>query len=198
MAPNEAWLTGIRNRQMILPSPVLLTVWWMILPGLLVPIVVRSLSLWSKRSPGWESRITCYTERGQPETEIPQRTEFQLVIPAKSRKEIMEFAHDKAGHMGRERTIALLRPLCYWPGMYRDVKDHVQDCPRCMRRKHPVDQVAPLQNVFTTHPMDLVCIDYLTLESSKGGFENILVVTDHFTKYSQAYPTRNQTARTTA
>ena len=73
MAPNEAWLTGIRNRQMILPSAVLLTVWWMILPGLLVPIVVRSLSLWSKRSPGWESRITCYTERGQPETEIPQQ-----------------------------------------------------------------------------------------------------------------------------
>ena len=82
--------------------------------------------------------------------------------------------------------------------MYRDVKDHVQDCPRCIRRKHPVDQVATLQNVFTTHPMDLVCIDYLTLESSKGGFENILVVTDNFTKYSQAYPTRNQTARTTA
>ena len=100
--------------------------------------------------------------------------------------------------MGRERTIALLRPRCYWPGMYSDVKDHVQECPRCIRRKHPVDQVAPLQNVFTTHPMELVCIDYLTLESSKGGFENILVVTDHFTKYSQAYPTRNQTARTTA
>ena len=39
---------------------------------------------------------------------------------------------------------------------------------------------------------------FLTLESSKGGFESILVVADHFTKYSQVYPTRNQTARTTA
>ena len=69
---------------------------------------------------------------------------------------------------------------------------------RCVRRKHPVNQVAPLQNVFTTQPMELVCMDYLTLETSKGGFENILVVTDHFTKYSQAYPTRNQTAKMTA
>ena len=65
-----------------------------------------------------------YRERSTGDRDSPT-TEFQLVIPSKSRKEIMEFAHDKAGHMGRERTIALLRPRCYWPGMYRDVKDHV-------------------------------------------------------------------------
>jgi transposase InsO family protein len=41
-------------------------------------------------------------------------------------------------------------------------------------------------------------MDYLTLEPSKGKQQNILIITDHFTRYAQAIPTRNQTARTTA
>lgn len=41
-------------------------------------------------------------------------------------------------------------------------------------------------------------MDFLTLELSKGGIENILVITDHFTKLALAIPTRNQTAKTTA
>ena len=59
-------------------------------------------------------------------------------------------------------------------------------------------QVAPLYNLSATQSVDLVCIDYSMLDTSKVWFENILVVTDHFMKYSQAYPTRNQTAMTTA
>ena len=53
-------------------------------------------------------------------------------------------------------------------------------------------------NVTTTYPLELVCMDFLSLEQSKGGFPNILVVTDHFTKYALAIPTKNQTAKTTA
>ena len=128
----------------------------------------------------------------------PPEMQYQLVVPTTVRKCILEHVHDKAGHMGQDRTLTLLRPRCFWPGMASDVKEHLRECARCVRRTQPVNQVAPLQNVFTTQPMELVCMDYLTLETSKGGFENILVVTDHFTKYSLAYPTRNQTAKMTA
>ena len=46
--------------------------------------------------------------------------------------------------------------------------------------------------------MDVLCIDFLSLERSKGGYENILVLTDHFSRHTQTYPTRNQNAKTTA
>uniref|UniRef100_A0A8C5MLL7 Integrase catalytic domain-containing protein n=1 Tax=Leptobrachium leishanense TaxID=445787 RepID=A0A8C5MLL7_9ANUR len=47
-------------------------------------------------------------------------------------------------------------------------------------------------------PMDLVCIDFLCLELDASGQGNILVVTDHFTRYAQAFSTRDQRAPTVA
>ena len=41
-------------------------------------------------------------------------------------------------------------------------------------------------------------MDFLSLEMSAGGYENILVITDHFTRYAQALPSKIQTAKTTA
>ena len=46
--------------------------------------------------------------------------------------------------------------------------------------------------------MEIVCLIDLTLKRSKGGFEKILVITDQFSRYAQAIPTRNETAKTTA
>ena len=46
--------------------------------------------------------------------------------------------------------------------------------------------------------MEIVHLDHLTLEPCKDKIENVLVVTDHFNRYAQAYPVRNLTAKTTA
>ena len=123
---------------------------------------------------------------------------LQLVLPQEYRKMALRGLHDDVGHLGRDKTLELVRHRFYWPGMSKDVEEWVSNCDRCIRRKTPANQRAPLVGITTTQPLELVCLDYLSLEASKGGFENILVITDHFTRYAQAIPTRNQTAKTTA
>ena len=65
-------------------------------------------------------------------------------------------------------------------------------------KKSPPVSSATMVNITSSAPLEVVCIDYLTLEPSKGGFEHILVIIDHFKRYAQAIPTRNQSAVTTA
>ena len=121
----------------------------------------------------------------------------QLVLPECYRKEVLKGLHNDVGHPGQERTIRLMRDRYYWPGMANDVTQWVSSCDRCIRRKSQTER-APLVNIHSTYPLELVCFDFLTLEPSKGGIGNVLVITDHYTKFAQAIPTRNQTAKTTA
>ena len=131
-------------------------------------------------------------------SDIRGETVEQLVLPASMRETIFRAYHDDLGHQGRDRTISLIKQRFYWPGMNSFIENHVTLCGRCIRRKTAPLKAAELVNISSKAPMELVCIDYLTLERSKGGYENILVITDHFSRFAQAVPTRNQTAHTTA
>lgn len=82
--------------------------------------------------------------------------------------------------------------------MEREINERVETCGRCIRRKTTENPRANLVNIKSTKPLEILCIDLLTLKKSKGGFENVLVITDHFTKYAMAVPTKNQLAKTTA
>ena len=54
-------------------------------------------------------------------------------------------------------------------------------------------------SVSTAVPPWSLCVwTFLCLEKSKGGIENVLVVTDHFSRYAQAYLTKYQKACTVA
>ena len=53
-----------------------------------------------------------------------------------------------------------------------------------------------MQPILVSYPLNLIYLDFLTLggkaDDNQGA--NILVVTDHFTKYAPAYVTQKQTA----
>lgn len=106
--------------------------------------------------------------------------------------------HDDMGHLGIERTLDLLRSRFYWPRMANAVERKIRTCERCVRRKSAVQKAAPLVNIQTSRPLELVCMDFLSVEPDSSNTKDILVITDHFTKYAVAIPTRNQKAQTVA
>ena len=122
---------------------------------------------------------------------------WQLIVPKSYRSRALAGCHDDVGHQGRMRTLSLLRERFFWPGMQSEAIQYVLKCTRCLRRKTP-SHVAPLQPIHVTQPLELVHMDSLSLEPSKGNIENVLVITDHFTRYALAYPSKTQTAQATA
>lgn len=80
--------------------------------------------------------------------------------------------------------------------MARDLERKIKKCSRCIR-KGAKCQKAPMNSIITTSPLELLSIDYLTIEV-KGQKQNILVIMDHFTKFASAIITKDQTAKTVA
>ena len=126
------------------------------------------------------------------------QTHHQLVLPEDLRPLVLKSLHDDMGHMGVERTLDLARKRFYWPKMSAEVETKIKTCDRCIRRKVLPEKAAPLVNITATRPLELVCMDFLTLEPDSSNTKDILVITDHFTKYAVAIPTSNQKARTVA
>ena len=78
------------------------------------------------------------------------------------------------------------------------MEQHIKRCERCLKFKTK-QEVAPVETIHVKHPMELVHMDYLTIESNKQDKDvNILVVTDHFTTLAHAIVTPSQTASVVA
>ena len=124
---------------------------------------------------------------------------LQLLLPEAYPDLVCRMLHDAMGHLGQDRTISLCADHFFWPGYTKDVVKWISECQRCVCAKAPVaPHCAPLESIVTSQPLELVTLDFLSLEECRGKIEIILVITGHFTKYAIAVPTKNQTAITTA
>uniref|UniRef100_A0A669DH49 Gypsy retrotransposon integrase-like protein 1 n=1 Tax=Oreochromis niloticus TaxID=8128 RepID=A0A669DH49_ORENI len=122
----------------------------------------------------------------------------QLVLPKVYHGVVLRSVHNDSGRLSIERTLDLLRQRFYWPRMLQDTEQHIKSCGECITRKTPAQRATPLHQNSSSGPMDLVCTDFLSMETDSKGMRNVLVVTDHFTRYAQAFPTKNQTSQTVA
>ena len=123
----------------------------------------------------------------------------QVVLPKQYHQLVHKELHEEMGHLGPEKVIELAQQRFYWPGMAKTLKENIQKRCRCIVNKKPtVQEKAPLIPITAQYPFEIVAVDYLKLDKCKGGFEYALVVTDHFTRFSQIYATKKKSTKAAA
>ena len=79
---------------------------------------------------------------------------------------VLKGCHDEVGHLGRDKTLELLRERFYWPSMYRDMVYHLSNCTNCLKRTGIACE-AEFCPITANRPLELVHMDHISLEPRK-------------------------------
>ena len=124
---------------------------------------------------------------------------WNIILPLKYQVHVLQMLHDDQGHQGIERTTALCREHFCQSTMYKNVAEYVKDHPQCQVAKGPyVGPKTQPGSIMANGPLDLLFVDFTNMDPSRDSKENALVLTDAFSKFSQAFVTPNQKALTVA
>ena len=123
-----------------------------------------------------------------------------FVVPKEHWVCALNGCHQDAGHQGQAWTLALLEERIWWPRMPSQSHNMVQGCKWC--KLFEGTQVrAPLQSIWATSPLELLHVDFTTIEKDidlkrPTTSQNVLVIMDHFTRYSMALHCPDQKVNT--
>ena len=117
-------------------------------------------------------------------------SKLQVVVPEGLRAVIIDQLHAKSGHLGVYKTFGKVRERFFWPGYEKDVWEAVEKCGVCQRSNHPVPKPqAPLGTISSDYPFQKLSWDIMgPLPTTLKGNQYILVVTDLFSKWVEAFP----------
>ena len=90
-----------------------------------------------------------------------------MVVPAALRREYMAAFHDRLGHVGVKRTLAVHRECVWWPQIRKDVRHYIRSCATCSMIKLtriPAGEARTLGN--GDHPADVWTFDITEIEKA--------------------------------
>ena len=111
-----------------------------------------------------------------------------------------EWVSSRCRNQGHDHTLSLLQE-CFWcPGMVKQIRQSIRACTCCLQYKGSFPK-APLCPIVATAPLDLLHVDFTSIETSlepniSPRVTNVLVLQDHFMEHVFMYVTPDQTAKT--
>ena len=128
-------------------------------------------------------------------------TETKLfIIPRAYQRRAIDGCHWDASHQGQNHIISLVAEWFWWPNMPSEVRNWVKNCQKCIKHEFNSSK-EPLQPIIATAPLDIVHIDFTSIRVSRDDnlhttptIVPVLVITNHFTRHSMAFVTKDQKA----
>ena len=116
-----------------------------------------------------------------------------FVVPKAHQTTTLNGCHQDVGHQGSDCTLSLLQEHFWWPGMAKQMRQVIKTCRCCLQYEGSTPK-APLCPIVATAPLDLLHVDFTTIETTmkldkSPWVANVLVFQDHFTKHVLAYVT---------
>ena len=127
---------------------------------------------------------------------------FQFVVPLRHWGAAVDGCHRETAHQGQRRSTALMQERFWWPGMTRDLRNHIKKFSHC-RKYEAAPPVVPMKPLTCSGLGELLHVDFTSIEETMPlkddpVIRNVLVLQDHFSKYVVAYVVKDQTTRTAA
>ena len=102
--------------------------------------------------------------------------------------ELLFRSHDQMGHEGIDKVYQRILKRFEWPGMKKACEKMVTACLSCQQVKDPRKLRFPLQSIESSEFNEVVQIDHQKICMTDSGYNQVLVMIDHFTKYAEAVP----------
>ena len=90
---------------------------------------------------------------------------FQFVVPQRHWSTTLDGCHREAAHQGQRRSTTLMQERFWWPGMTRDLRNHIKKCGHC-RKYEAAPPVAPMKPLTCSGPGELLHVDFTSIEET--------------------------------
>ena len=111
-----------------------------------------------------------------------------IVLPQLYQTELLFRSHDQLGHQEIDKVYQRILKRFELPGMKKACEKRVTACLSCQQVKDPRELPFPLQSIDWSEFNEVVQIDDQKICMTDSGYNQVLVMIDHFTKYADAVP----------
>ena len=111
-----------------------------------------------------------------------------IVLPQLYQTELLFRSHGQMGHQGINKAYQRILKRFEWPGMKKACEKWVTACLSCQQVTDPRKLRFLLQSIESSEFNEVVQIDHQKMCITDSGYNQVLVMIDHVTKYAEAVP----------